>query len=670
MNQAPSVAEQTLERIAEGVFAVGPDWRFTFVNSAAAKLAGRPASELLGKVVWEEFPQLLGTDLERHARAALDARRSVVFETRVGGSDGPWYTVRLFASDSGMTGYFGDASMLHAALNSLAERSAQQSALAEFSYRCLTARTVDAMLRDAVALVAGTLHLPLTQVRGRPHSGAPLQVIVEAGPLAGSGDVSTLDCARFVIPGTEDAELIAHTPHGTQLSDDQMSLIQAVVAMISGSARRLGDTEALQYLALHSQVSNLPNRRYLIEHLTRVLQEAEGDAVRPVVMTVEIDRMWLINSTYGYRGGDAIAIACARRLQRLTEPHAMLAHIPTDVFALVIEQPVGEFEPTRLARRIRAAMREPLRASTGEHFLNLKIGIAIGTPGARPEDVLRDAETAMQHAAPPENFAVFDEQARQAVIRRTTLERDLHGALARNEFRVFYQPIMDLQTGGAISVEALVRWQHPERGLIGPVEFIDAAEDSGLIIPIGAWVLEQACAQGGLWRELLGRPLRVAVNISARQMADPGFGQFVADVAARTGLSPTSIGLEITESVLVEEAESANETLEDLRERGIRIAIDDFGTGYSSLSYLKRLAVDSLKIDRSFITELTSGTDVAIVEAVVKMARALGVATIAEGVEEPEQAQLLKQLGCARAQGYLYSRPLPADELEPFLKSH
>ncbi len=669
MTATGTSALDAYERIAEPICAFDADWRFTHANPALAALAGYSPEDLIGRTLWETFPWLVGTDFEhRHLEAQASGER-VDFEAQVH-SDGPWFTIRLFPSSTGLTACYEDATALREVLESLKDDGRRQSALAQFGYRALDAATIDWLLRDAASTVAQTLRVPWVKVVGRPLAGAPLQVVAESRLEEGGGELEPgAIAASFLIPNLEDAELVVHTRDGRTLPAGAASFVEAVVATVSGTVRRLEVNSRLQHLALQSQVTKLPNRRYLMDHLARLLEEVDPVSGELAVVAIEPDRKWLLTSTYGNRTSDAISAALGERLRRIAEPHAMIAHIPRDVFVLVVEAIDGEHTADRLIARINAAMLNPIRLPSGEHFIDFRFGVAYGRRGSHAEDLLDDAETALQNAGPPDNVAVFDQTARAAALQQIALERDLHGAVARGEFTVFYQPLIELSTRKPSVVEALVRWQHPTLGLLGPCEFIAAAEDNGLIVELGAWVLEQTCRQVAYWQTMFGVPLRASVNISPRQLADPGFGRTVEAVVAATGLQPPAVKLEITERMLIHDQEGGGAILKDLRNRGFRVAIDDFGTGYSSLSYLRRLEVDALKIDRSFIAGIRDTADLAIIEAIIKMGHALGIDVVAEGVEEPEQEALLERLGCDRVQGYRYSRPLPADQMEQFLKT-
>jgi EAL domain-containing protein (putative c-di-GMP-specific phosphodiesterase class I) len=333
---------------------------------------------------------------------------------------------------------------------------------------------------------------------------------------------------------------------------------------------------------------------------------------------------------------------------------------------------VGVEDAARIAERIAEALSRPFDLTDDEVLLATSVGIALSSgPGDTPETLLRDADAAMYRAKEGgrNRYEVFDSSMRVEAVERLDLEQALRRALGRSEFRLFYQPVLDVETGTIVGVEALLRWQHPERGLLRPAEFISLAEETGLILPIGRWALQEACRQAKRWREADPDrpPLTVAVNLSARQLAQPDVADMVAEALESTGTDPSQVWLEITESVLTGDTEATIGALRALKALGVRLSVDDFGTGYSSLLYLKRFPVDTLKVDRSFVAGLgTHPEDTAIVAGVVGLAQTLGLTAIAEGVETEEQRAALLALGCDLAQGYLFGHPESPEDLAEF----
>jgi diguanylate cyclase (GGDEF)-like protein/PAS domain S-box-containing protein len=457
---------------------------------------------------------------------------------------------------------------------------------------------------------------------------------------------------------------------GTNLRHDPA--IGGVVLNIRDVTDRLQAEAELAHHATHDSLTGLPNRPLFLERLADSLMNNRWADTRPSVLFLDVDRFKQINDTLGHDVGDQVLIEASRRLRRVattmvdrdedTAEHTV-ARFGGDEFVVLCEPPS---DPVRLAERLLAAFDEPFVLNTQSYFLSASIGVASPEGGhSHPTELIRDADTAMYRAKElgRGRVEIFDEAARAAAVARVHTEHLLRGAAERGELRLYYQPVMDLKTGRVVEAEALVRWQHPTLGLVGPSEFIDAAEDTGLIVPIGEWVLKTACHQAAIWSRA-GRPVDLAVNVSARQLADDEFLSVVVqalDPAHTPGGAPLGITLEITERVLIRDPESVGERLTELKALGVKLSMDDFGTGYSSLSNLRRYPFDSLKIDQHFVTGLLDREDDGtIVRAIIALAHGLGKTVVAEGVETPEQLAALRALGCDMAQGFYVGTPQPA----------
>ncbi|QIN79666.1 EAL domain-containing protein [Rubrobacter marinus] len=430
--------------------------------------------------------------------------------------------------------------------------------------------------------------------------------------------------------------------------------------------------ERLAYQAFHDGLTGLPNRSMLVAGLERALERAgEGGGV--AVLFVDLNNFKLVNDSLGHGAGDAALVEVARRLGACLGAGGIAARFGGDEFVVLLEDVAGEAGATEIAERVVGALEAPFTLGTKEVFLSANIGAALGaSPGLDDAaGLLRAADVALHSAkAAGSGYAVFDAAMNEKALERLDLEADLRRAVDQEEFLVYYQPKVELSTGRIIGAEALVRWQSPERGLVSPAKFIPVAEETGLIRPIGGWVLREACFQAKRWQGYLPPDYLpvVSVNLSAAQLKHPGFVSEVARTLEETGVDPAAVVLEITESMLMDDAEKGVETLFGLKALGLRIAVDDFGTGYSSLSYLKRFPIDTLKIDRSFVDGLgREPGDTAIVRAVMGLARALGLDVVAEGIETAEQLALLRELGCDYGQGYHFARPLPGAEAVEFL---
>jgi predicted signal transduction protein with EAL and GGDEF domain len=380
----------------------------------------------------------------------------------------------------------------------------------------------------------------------------------------------------------------------------------------------------------------------------------------------------VVNDSLGHSCGDDLLRQTARRIAEVIRPGDTVARFGGDEFVIVCDD-VTVIEMEQISDRVLAVMRQPFKIGHQETNVTCSLGLVIADDNSTPESLLRDSDVAMHRAKQRGRgrMEMFDKALRAKIERRLTVASALHRALERDQLTIVYQPVVDIATGALHSCEALARWDHPERGPIHPEEFIPIAEETGLIIPIGAWVLQQACEQLVEWQRL--DPYRsVAVNLSVRQMFAPGLVEHVVSTMRRTGVRPADLCLEMTESVLMDDVHHSEEIVAALKTIGVQLAIDDFGTGYSSLSYLKRFPVDTVKVDRSFVSGLgTDPHDTALVAAIVAMAAALGLQVTAEGVETELQLSRLRKLGCHRAQGYLLGRPMPAVAMSHLVaKSH
>ncbi|MDO9564544.1 MAG: EAL domain-containing protein [Bradyrhizobium sp.] len=434
--------------------------------------------------------------------------------------------------------------------------------------------------------------------------------------------------------------------------------------------------DQLLYTAFHDDLTKLRNRPYFMDRLIVSLSRLESDQdFRCAVLFIDLDRFKMVNDSLGHRAGDLLLMEVARRLETCLRRQDTLARIGGDEFAVLIEDDEGVTSAASTARRIIEAMRQPMWIGKQEVFSSCSIGVVQATALYRtPEELLRDADIAMYEAKRHDkgSYAIFAGSMHDSAVEALRLQTDLQNALMRNEFFLVYQPICSASTGEIVGVEALIRWQHPTRGIVSPLEFIAAAEQTGVIREIGRWVLREAFGQMRTWCDRFpGLKLRLGVNVSGSELQDPGFVADLQKELTTANLGAHDLQLEVTEAIFLRRPEHIEQVLSGIRELGVRVALDDFGTGYSSLSYLDRYEIDTLKIDRSFVASmLTRPRTLAIVRNIVSLAHALGLDIVAEGVEEEEQLRMLAGMGCTTVQGYFLSRPLSVAEIDVALAEH
>ena len=515
-----------------------------------------------------------------------------------------------------------------------------------------------------VALGAAALHPGMRSLAER-------RVRPEAMPLGWSRTMM-LGTALLVGPAVLFGRGL--TEHNTSVVFD--AILTAIVSIlvlwriVRATRQRQRAEATLMHTALHDPITGLPNRRLLLDRLEQAMARLGRGSAGVAVMFLDLDRFKEVNDGLGHAAGDLVLAAVGQRLIGAVRPTDTVARSGADEFIAICEGVDTQQQASGTAAKIMDALSQEFDLPGGGAFVTASLGISLATdPQASAEGLIRDATAAMyrakEHGRNRSEF--FDGGMRSAATSPVEIVNQLHRALARGEFRMLYQPLIDLKTGAIVGVEALIRWQHPERGLVAPDSFIPLAESSGLIVPIGWWVMEESLAQARRWHLGTGPLASVTmnVNVSAIQLREPGFTGRLREIIKETGIADELVCVELTESTLIDEAQSSFNTVASVSASGIHVALDDFGTGYSSLSYLQRFPVDSLKIDRSFVTGLgINPGDTIIVEAIIGMAKTLGLATVAEGVETAEQRDELRALGCTIGQGYLFARPLAPRDLE------
>ena len=558
------------------------------------------------------------------------------------------------------------------------DEQAALAAVTEWSPDLVVILGPEGLVRYASPSAMAMLGRPPDWLRGQPFAGvvhaddrskladlcraqAPIEPTERRGPVVGELRLSRLN-GDWV-----DTEVTV-----TDLTGD--ARVGNIVLNLRDARARKAAENKLRQMALYDSLTGLANRGLFRDHVERALAHRRRTKVCHAVLFIDLDGFKTINDSLGHAAGDEILLSVADRLRFSVRPGDVIARLGGDEFAILIEN-TSESAAAFFAQRVIELLRGGFQVQGKEVTLSGSVGVALSEFADDSDQFLRNADVAMYRAkATGKNgHAIFRPEMHLAALKRLDLEADLRLAIERQQLMVHYQPIVNLGTGEVEGVEALVRWQHSEKGLIPPLEFIPVAEEIGLIRAIGLFVLEETCAQSRAWLDQFPAvvPFRICVNVSVHQIEHESFASDVASCLRRTGLPPANLTLEITESLFLGDGDAAVARLHTLKQLGITLAIDDFGTGYSSLSYLRSLPIDVLKIDKSFVDGVTSGPErSAVAKAIVKLAGTFGLQTVAEGIESPEQAAELAAMGANMGQGYLYGRPMGAAAMEHFLCSH
>lgn len=709
--------QQGFEEAKTGMAIVDARLRWQRVNPAMAALLGRSAQALVGGALLDAVPESDRAQLGDVGRDALRTGEPIRgMRVRLMGAEGGVCDVELDAAviegDDGAPQLFAQIRDVTAELK--AERHG--AAVARLTRAALDEPDVDALMEEIADVVGEAMPASLVLIvmvdqdgpgsaqlaASRPRLPDDRAALVTRfpGQRAYTRDVGVPVVAndldreeRFVVAaplleagvkrslsvpaGPRDrpsAVLLAHRRgHRPPFTPEDVRFLEAVGNLLTSALERAGSEAEHRHRALHDPLTGLANRALLAAHLEHALVAAERQEGDVALLLVDLDRFKSVNDTMGHTAGDALLNAVADRLRDRARGGDLVARLGGDEFVVVFDAVASVHEVVPVARRLLEAIAEPVAAGEREVVVSGSIGIVVADrPGVRPDELLRDADVAMYRAKAGggARYELFDADLRARVVDRLEIEHGLRRAVERGELAVHLQPMIDLVSERPTGFEALVRWQRPEPdpGLVAPGAFIGVAEETGLIVPLGQWVLREACRHAAALQEPGGPAIRISVNLSARQITE----DLVGDVRAAledAGLPPHLLMLEITESLLITDAGAAG-VLSSLRALGVSLALDDFGTGFSSLSALQRHAVDTLKLDRTMIQAVArSGTSAAIARAAVDMAGALGVRVVAEGIEDGEQLQVVRDLGCHVGQGFLFSRPMPADDAAAYLRA-
>jgi diguanylate cyclase (GGDEF)-like protein/PAS domain S-box-containing protein len=655
-----------------GIYALDLQGRLLYANDRLVELTGLSHDQLTG-TGWLDMihPDERERVVSESGPAAVERRLATEF--RIVRPDGAVRWVRTRASElrgssgehAGFVGSLEDVTSELEALREISAREAEYRMLAENSSDFLARHAPDGTYRYcSPACVAITGYSPEELIGTSPFR------------LVAAED---RDAVRAYARLVSEREEPATAAYRLRCKDGQLRWLETTARAVrdeSGvrelvsvtrdiSERKQAEIE-LSHAALHDTLTGLPNRALFLDRLGLALRRTERRSGSVAVLFCDLDRFKVVNDSLGHDAGDRLLVDVAGRIVTALRPADTVARFGGDEFTILCEDIAGEIEAATIAQRIVDVFRDPFLLEDGEVFLATSVGIAIARGNDdRAEDLIRDADAAMYRAKErgKGRYEIFDEAMRADAVARLETESALRRAVERGELRLHYQPEVDLATGAVRGFEALVRWDHPARGLLGPNAFIPLAEETGLIVPIGEWVLREAATEAARWATASSEPLTLSVNLSARQLAQQDLVAMVRRAMAETGIDPATLCLEITESAVMESGSATTAQLRALKSLGIRLAIDDFGTGFSSLAHLRRFPVDVLKIDGTFVAGLGhEPQDASIAAAVISLAHALGLDTVAEGIETEEQLTILRSLGCDLGQGYLFGRPAPIDE--------
>ncbi len=673
--------QQLIEAVPQPIFFKDAAGRYLGMNRAWERFFGIPREQFVGKSVFELYPDDPGLAQRHHAKDSelFASPGSQSYEAAIRDAQGKLrntiYNKATFnRSDGTIAGLIGtitDVTGLKDAEAALRASEARFRDLTELSSDWYWEQ--DAELRTTqVSSRISEFSLDVSKYIGKTRWEVDIEGVGDEQWRSHRAQLEARQPFQdFVYQRRDDhGRLRTISVSGRPIFDEQGAFQGYRGTGRDITEQRLTE-QKIRHMAQHDALTQLPNRALLQDRIEQAVAQARRGRERMALLFIDLDRFKTINDSLGHAAGDRVLRDVAARLRECTRATDTVARIGGDEFVVLLGH-LKEVEAARhVAQKILDALGAPFALEGHALQVTPSIGISVfPDDGEDADTLLRNADAAMYHAkqAGRNNCQYFRREMNDAARARLQLENDLRQAIERAEFTVHYQPLVDLRGGVIVGFEALVRWRHPQRGMVPPHEFIAAAEETGLIGPLGEYVLREACAQARAWRQAGYGGLRAAVNCSARQFRDDGILEAVDRALRESGLPADSLDLEITESILLDGTDSVNARFRALRERGVRIAIDDFGTGYSSLSYLKRLSIQQLKIDRSFVRDIgTDPDDAAIVSAIVAIAHTLELEVVAEGIETHEQLAYLRRAGCDYGQGYLFSRPLPAEEFERLL---
>ncbi|MFC4932978.1 EAL domain-containing protein [Massilia sp. GCM10023247] len=664
----------TLESITDAFYILDREWRFTYLNREAERLFQRPRAQLLGKVLWEEFSALKGQIGYCEFHRAVRENRTVVFEEYYA----PYRAlseVRAYPSDEGLSVYFRDVTE--------ARKTEESLRISEERFRTIARATTDVVwdwnleddtlwASDSIESVFGYTTAdfsgPIRAWSEHIHRDERERVVAHIRSALDGGEEQWMDEYRFL---RKDGSVALVLDRGYIIRDAGGRATRMIGAMVDLTERRQAERR-IEYLAYYDVLTQLPNRQLLMERLQRALDNCAQQHCANALFFIDLDNFKSLNDTLGHAVGDQLLKQVAQRLSGCLSHRDTVARFGGDEYVVLLEGMSADIEEASahartVGERMLLTLRQAYKIDQYAHHSTASIGIVLfGDAADDTGELLKRADMAMYaaKAAGRNTLRLFNPGMQAALSARMALENDLRQAVRQceREFDLHYQPQVD-RHGQVTGVEALVRWRHPTRGMVPPAEFIPLAEETGLVLPLGQWVLQKACDQLLAWAaNLATAQMEVAVNVSARQFHHPQFVAQVLDLVAATGIDARRLKLELTETSVLENIDDTIAKMKVLKTHGVSFALDDFGTGYSSLAYLKQLPLDMLKIDRSFVLDLlTNQNDAVIARTIIALGRSLGLRVLAEGVETVAQRDFLFEHGCDAYQGYLCAQALPAD---------
>ncbi|MCM5680054.1 PAS domain S-box protein [Schlegelella sp. S2-27] len=665
--------ESLLSSIDDAFFSFDRDWRFTFVNDHAAQwVPEHERPDLLGRrFIAEILPILKGTIFEAKYQHVLDTGEAVQFE---GCIDGHWLWVRAYpSSEGGVSVFFHDITQQRAEREALAQSEARFSNLIHSTSEGYLRVSHELRIVEVNPALCAMSGYAKDELVGRAIDFLFPRCPIDFEPVPTERNGRTNIKLEDVVIRHRDGSDVHILMSATLERDDHGRSLWLTGFLSNITERKLAERQ-LERLATHDTLTGLPNRTMLQHRIDALLAEGAEKDEPIAVMFVDLDRFKEINDSMGHEAGDELLRVVAKRLRSRLRPMDVVARVGGDEFVIVLPCAHGRESAAFVAQKLIRDVSAPVQLAGQEVFVGASIGISMYPHDGTDKKLLfQNADIAMYRAkaAGRNDYRFFSQEMHDEVRAKLVLETSLRRALERNEFEVHYQPRVDVHSMSVTGMEALLRWNHPHMGRVSPAQFIPLAEETGLIVPIGEWVLEQACRQTQQWVQALGQELKVSVNLSPRQLHDRRLADKVRHVLEKTALPPALLELELTEGAVMQDPVSAGQRLHELKALGLSLSVDDFGTGNSSLAYLRLLPIDVVKLDRSFLNDTSTGVrpGTGLAQAIINLAHALDLRVVAEGVETEQMLHFLGSAGCDEAQGYLLCRPVPPADFERFVRT-